>query len=61
MESGPSPQSITIKLACMMVLIIIDLVLNSFIESSFTLSFQSSYQVNFYFIVRVTPLSPSRS
>jgi hypothetical protein len=51
METGPTSQSITIKLACMMVLIIIDLVLNSFIESSFSLSFQSSYQTNYYFIV----------
>ena len=44
-----------------MVLIVVDLVLNSFIESSFSLSFQSKYQVNYYFIVTCSLPSRSRS
>ena len=47
-----------IKLAGMIILILFDLVLNSFIESSFTLSFQSFYKNNYYFLVRMRPPSP---
>jgi hypothetical protein len=44
----------------MLVLIILDLVLNSFIESSFSLSFQSVYRVNYYFLVMPSTCSPYR-
>ena len=57
METGPTSQSITIKLAVMMAFIFIDLILNSFIESSFSLSFQSFHKHNYFFIVHQTLFS----
>ena len=44
----------------MIVLIIADLVINSFIESSFSLSFQSYYNVNYYFLVDMHACSQYR-
>jgi lipoprotein signal peptidase len=60
MTLSPTSQSLTIKLSIMLVLILVDLVINSFIESSFTLSFQSYYNVNYYFLVNHPPQSPFR-
>ena len=53
MESTPSSVSVVIKIAAMFILTFIELILNSFVEASFSLSSQSIFYINFYFIVTI--------
>jgi hypothetical protein len=53
MLAGPSSQSITIKLVMFFLLLLVDIVLSSFVEASFTLKVTSDMATNTTFIVHV--------
>ena len=51
MQLAPSAQNVSIKLAATFILLFIDIIFNTFVEASFTLSSETVYYTNFYVLV----------
>lgn len=60
METTPSSQNVTIKVCFTLILMLVDLIINSFVEASFSLSSESNFPTNFFFLVPPPLPSPSR-
>ena len=58
METTPSSQSIVIKIIITFILVLVELIINTFVEVSFTTSLQSLFYVNYWFIVHVYLCKP---